>query len=108
METAREIILSLENRFKPEEVNDDLDILFHFDISGPDGGQFSVQIDDDKCVVTEGLQGDPKCLVSCTDKVYADLELGRTNAQMAIMTGKIKISNIMAMMKFINCFEKLH
>ena len=72
METAREIILSLENRFKPEEVNDDLDILFHFDISGPDGGQFSVQIDDDKCVVTEGLHGDPKCLVSCTDKVYAD------------------------------------
>lgn len=108
MTTAREIILSLEDRFKPEEVDEDLDILFHFDISGKDGGKFSVQIENDMCKVTEGLHGDPKCVVSCTDEVYADLELGRTNAQMAFMMGKIKISNIMAMMKFINCFEKLH
>ncbi len=108
MTTAREIILSLEDRFLPEEVDDDLNILFHFDISGDNGGQFSVQIEDDNCKVAEGLEGDPKCLVSCTDKVYEDVELGRTNAQMAFMMGKIKISNIMAMMKFINCFKKLH
>lgn len=108
MNTAKEIILSLEERFKPEEVDEDLSILFHFDISGENGGQFSVKIEDDTCTVTEGLEGEPKCLVSATDKVYEDIELGRTNAQMAFMMGKIKISNIMAMMKFINCFERLH
>ena len=89
-------------------MDDDLDIIFHFDISGPEGGQFTVQIEDDTCKVTEGLEGDPKCLVTCTDKVYADVELGKTNAQMAFMMGKIKISNIMAMMKFITCFTSLH
>jgi acyl-CoA dehydrogenase len=106
--TAREIILSLASRFNADQVDDDLDIIFHFDISGPEGGQFTVQIEDDTCKVTEGLEGDPKCLVTCTDKVYADVELGKTNAQMAFMMGKIKISNIMAMMKFIACFTRLH
>ena len=106
--TAREIILSLEQRFNAEKVDEDLDIVFHFDISGADGGKFTVHLEDDECKVEEGLHGDPKCTVSCTDKVYADVELGRTNAQMAFMMGKIKISNIMAMMKFIDCFDRLH
>jgi putative sterol carrier protein len=108
MKTAREIIFSLEDRFKPEEIDDDLSILFHFDISGDNGGQFSVKIEDETCNVSEGLSGEPKCLISCAEDVYADIELGRKNAQMALMTGEIKISNIMAMIKFINCFDKLH
>jgi len=106
--TAREIILSLAQRFNAEKIDEDLDILFHFDISGANGGQFTVQIEDDTCKVTEGLEGDPKCVITCTDKVYEDIELGKTNAQMAFMMGKIKISNIMAMMKFINVFDRLH
>lgn len=106
-QNARDIILSLEQRFLPEQVDEDLHIIFHFDISGDRGGQFTVEIEDDECKVEEGLSGDPKCIITCTDSVYEDVELGRTNAQMAFMMGKIKISNIMAMMKFINCFERL-
>lgn len=106
--TAREIILSLEQRFNADQVDGDLDVIFHFDISGANGGQFTVHIEDDTCKVTEGLEGEAKCVVSCTDKVYEEVELGKTNAQMAFMMGKIKISNVMAMMKFIACFDRLH
>jgi putative sterol carrier protein len=106
--TAREIILSLEQRFLPDRVDEAIDIVFHFDISGDNGGQFTVHIEDDTCKVSEGLEGEAKCVITCTDKVYEDVELGRTNAQMAFMMGKIKISNIMAMMKFIECFQRLH
>lgn len=106
-ETAREIILSLEQRFNADKVEEDLDIVFHFDISGDRGGQFTVQIEDDTCRVTDGLNGEANCVVSCKDSVYEDVEFGRINAQMAFMMGKIKISNIMAMMKFIDCFDRL-
>ncbi len=106
-ETAKEIILSLEHRFNAEKVDEDLDIIFHFDISGDRGGQFTVHLEDDECKVTEGLTGDAKCVITCKDSVYEDVEFGRTNAQMAFMMGKIKISNIMAMMKFIECFDRL-
>lgn len=107
-ETAKEIILSLSERFNADKVDDDLDIIFHFDISGNNGGQFTVHIEDAACKVSEGLTGEPKCVISCKDKVYEDIELGKTNAQMAFMMGKIKVSNVMAMMKFIESFDKLH
>lgn len=108
MNTAREIILSLQDRYIPSEEREDLDTTFHFEISGDNGGDFTVHIEDNKCTVAEGLHGDANCVVKCKDSVYSDLELGKTNAQMAFMMGKIKISNIGAMMKFINNFERLH
>lgn len=107
-ETAREIILSLEQRFNADKIEEDLDIIFHFDISGANGGQFTVHLEDDACKVSEGLSGDAKCTITCKDTVYADIELGKTNAQMAFMMGRIKISNIAAMMRFIECFDRLH
>jgi putative sterol carrier protein len=106
--TAREIILSLEQRFRADKVEDDVNVIFHFDISGDNGGQFTVTIADDTCKVIEGLTGEAKCVITCKDSVYEDVELGRTNPQMAFMMGKIKISNIMAMMRFIESFDRLH
>lgn len=108
MTTAREIILSLKDRFKPDKVEDDLDIVFHFELSGDNGGDFTVTIKDKTCTVAEGLEGEAKCTVKAKDKVYADVELGKTNAQMAFMMGKIKVNNLNAMLKFVDCFERLH
>lgn len=108
MNTAKEIILSLTDRFKAEKVDDDLDIVFHFDIKGDTGGEFTVTIKDKTCTVVEGLEGEAKCVVKAKDKIYADVELGKTNAQMAFMMGKIKVTNLNAMLKFVDCFERLH
>jgi len=108
MTTAKEIILSLKDRFKPEKVDEDLNVVFHFDLKGDNGGQYTVTIKDKTCNVEEGLIGEPKCVVKAKDKVYADVELGKTNAQMAFMMGKIKVTNLNAMLKFVDCFERLH
>jgi len=108
MTTAKEIILSLESRFLPEKVDEDLNIVFHFELSGDDGGEFTVTIADKTCCVVEGLEGEAKCTVKAKGKVYADVELGKTNAQMAFMMGKIKVNNLNAMLKFVECFERLH
>jgi putative sterol carrier protein len=108
MTTAKEIILSLESRFKPEKVEADLDIVFHFQLSGDAGGDFTVTIKDKTCRVEEGLVGEAKCTVKAKDNVYAEVELGKTNAQMAFMMGKIKVDNLNAMLKFVDCFERLH
>lgn len=106
--TAREIIISLSERFKPNAATDYLEIVFHFEISGERGGDFTVKIEDNACTVEEGLKGEAKCEIKVSDKNYEDIELGRTKAQMAFMMGKIKISNINAMLKFVECFERLH
>lgn len=107
MQLANEIIKSLETRLKPEMAQG-IDIVFHFDLSGENGGQYTVTVKNEKCVVTEGLIGEPKCSVSASDENYADVELGKTNPAMALMMGKVKVSNIPSMLKFIEMFQKLY
>lgn len=105
--TAKEIIQSLGSRLKAEKANKYTGI-FHFDIVGEHGGKFTVEIAEGICKVTEGLQGEAKCLVETQDKVYADVETGKINAQEAFMTGKIKVSNPMEMMTFSSLFKRLN
>ena len=81
--------------------------MIHFDISGKEGGLFTVHIHDGVCEVKEGLHGEPKCVVKTKDKTYRDIELGKANPQMAFMMGKIKVSNVSEMLKFIGLFRPL-
>jgi acyl-CoA dehydrogenase len=104
--TAKEILLSLPTRLKADKAAG-IDTLFHFNVSGPNGGEFTVVIKDGACTVTEGLTGEAKCVVTTQDSVYEDVELGRTNPQMAVMMGKIKINNIGEMMKFAGLFNRI-
>jgi acyl-CoA dehydrogenase len=104
--TAKEIMLSLPQRLKADKAAG-VDTVFHFNIAGPNGGSFTVIVKDNQCTVTEGLHGEAKCVVNTTDTVYEDVELGRTNPQMAVMMGKIKISNLGEMMKFAGLFNRI-
>ena len=104
--TAREIVESLETRFKPEKA-EGYEGIFHLQLSGDNGGEFTISIKDQTCKVSEGLEGEPACIIRAKDKVYADVELGNTNPQMAVLMGKIKISDIGAMLDFIGMFERL-
>lgn len=108
LETARDIIESLPGRFLKEQVEEAENGIFHFDISGTNGGEFTVRIENGRCSVSEGFVGEADCVVKAKDSVYEDVELGRTNPQMAFMMGRLKINNIGAMLKFINYFERLH
>ena len=86
------------------EVIEGLNTLFHFDISGDGGGQYSVKIADGKCEVTEGLIGEPTCKVTSSDTNLVGIINGSINGPMAVMMGKIKVSNIPEMMKFAKLF----
>ncbi len=103
--TAAELIQSLPQRMK-KGVAQGEELFFHFDISGSEGGQFTVSVKDGVCTVQSGLSGEPECIVQAKDKVYEDVEMGITNPQTAVLFGKVKISNIPSMMKFVQMFER--
>lgn len=105
-QTAKEIILALPERFKADSSSGDSGT-FHFNIDGDNGGQFTVTVADGQCAVTEGMQGDADCVISAVDTDFEDAELGRVNKQMAVMMGKIKISNLGAMLKFLSMFNDI-
>ena len=102
---ASELIQSLPQRMKPG-AGSGVDLIYHFKISGERGGNFTVKVKDGVCTVEHGLSGEPKCEVETKDNVYEDVEMGRTNAQMAVLSGKVKVSNIPSMLKFVEMFER--
>ncbi len=68
--------------------------------------EWTVRILADRCEVETGHHGTADCLVSMKEKTYLGIESGETDPQMAVLMGKVKISNLAAMMKFAKSFER--
>lgn len=98
--TAKEFIMSFPERINPEALEGKGDTCFHFKISGDDGGDFTATAVNGQFTVVEGLEGDAKCTISSSDKVLMNIIRGDQNPMMAVMTGKLKISNLNEMTKF--------
>ncbi|MCB0508039.1 MAG: SCP2 sterol-binding domain-containing protein [Chitinophagales bacterium] len=104
--TAREIVLALPSRLKADEA-EGKNGTFHFQLEGENGGDFTVKVADGVCTVEEGLNGEADCVISALASDFEDAEEGRVNKQMAVMMGKIRISNLGAMLKFMGMFSDL-
>ncbi len=101
--TAKEFIQGLPAKVKPEALAG-VNTTFHFDISGADGGQYTISVADNKIESAEGLVGTPKCVVSGSDQNFMGIVTGKLNPMMAILTGKVKISNQGEMLKYAKMF----
>jgi putative sterol carrier protein len=98
---AKEFLNALPAKVNPAAI-EGLSSLFHFDIA--DSGQYTVQLVDGKLEVTEGLNGEPSCSVKATQETLGKLISGDLNPMMAMMTGKLKISNPGEMLKYAKIF----
>lgn len=106
-ETAKDIIYSLPSRLNLDKVDDSATHRFHFLLDGPTGGNFTVTLKDKAVTVEDGLVDTPTCEIKAKANDYEDLELGRGNPQMMFMMGKIKVSNLGEVMKFITYFHRI-
>ena len=104
--TAREFILNLPSRVRPEAI-EGMATIFHFDLDGPDGGKYTITIEEGACKVEEGLVGEAKCSVAGNSDNLMDVVSGKTNAMMAILMGKVKITNQGEMLKYAKIFGLL-
>lgn len=105
--TAKDIIKSLPHRLKIEKAKG-VNHVFNFDISGEEGGQFTVTVSNGACIVIDGLAEGAECTVNAEDSIYKDVELGNMSPESAVMGGQLKISNLMAMMSFSKLFRKVN
>lgn len=98
---VKQFLFSLPEKVAPEAV-EGLSTLFHFDVA--DAGQFTVKLDDGKFDVSEGLSGDPTCKVATNAESFSKLLSRELNPMVAMMTGKLKISNPGEMLKYAKMF----
>ncbi|MDZ7699356.1 MAG: SDR family NAD(P)-dependent oxidoreductase [Deltaproteobacteria bacterium] len=68
-----------------------VDVVFQFDISGPGGGSWHVEIRDGACQVTEGTHDAPTTTIKMGDEDFIKLISGELNAMSAFTSGKLKI-----------------
>lgn len=104
--TAYQLIHSLPDRLLKEKAKaGNHAARVHFIFTGDGACELTAVMANGECTVTDGLQGTPDCVVRAKAKDYANLELGRIDAKMAFLFGKIKVSRPAMMMTFIGLFK---
>ncbi len=101
--TSREFIYALPDKV-PAAAIEGLETKFHFDLEGDNGGQYTIIIADQKVDVTDGLQGEANCVIKAKGDDFVSLAKGDLNPMMAMLTGKLKISNQGEMLKYAKLF----
>jgi putative sterol carrier protein len=101
--TSRDFLYKLPSKISPEAIEGH-ETTFHFDLEGDNGGQYTVSVADGQVNVTDGLSGQPTCVVRAKEENFIKLIEGELNPMMAVLTGKVKISNQGEMLKFAKLF----
>lgn len=104
--SAAELVRGLPQRFKKGKMPQ-YAACVHLKLHGPGGGEFTVRILNDTCIVEEGLQGTPSCSLEAEAALYADIETGKIRPEQALFSGKLSISDLGEMMTFSSLFTKL-
>jgi putative sterol carrier protein len=81
---------------KPDVVQK-INAVYQFNISGPGGGTWTVDCTAPGGRIASGSTPDAKCTVSATDLDFLNIVNGKLNAQMAFMSGKLKIQGDMGL-----------
>jgi putative sterol carrier protein len=100
--TAQEFLAGLPAKINPESLKG-VETTFHFNL---DSGalQKTLRVVDGKLEMLDGLVGEAKCAVSTKSETLMKLVKGEENPMMAVMMGKIKLSNPGEMMKYAKLF----
>lgn len=84
----------------------DMNAAVAFDLSGENGGQWTVKIADGACAVEDGIVDGADATISMAGSDYVDMMTGKLNPMMAFMGGKVKVSgDLNTVMKFQTMFK---
>jgi putative sterol carrier protein len=74
---------------KPELAKD-INAIIHFNITGDQGGTWTMDLTKPSDWVKSGAEGTPKMTISCSDADFVKIRQKQMNAQVAAMQGKLK------------------
>jgi alpha-methylacyl-CoA racemase len=93
---------SLPQRFRKEKA-ENYQAIFHFNIPK---FPYTVSVDPKGCQVSKGLEGRADCTIKMKAKTYIAIETGKTNPQVAFLTGKIKTDNLSELARYAGLFRR--
>ncbi len=85
----------LPARFQPEKAKD-VDMVAQLNISGPEGGSWTVTIKNEKMQVAEGVHPTPTLTLKMTDQDLMDMVNETLSVEKAFFTGRIQFKGNIA------------
>ena len=79
---------ALSNRFKPEKAKG-IDVTAQINITGIEGGCWTVTVKDQKIQVTEGTHLAPTLTLKMNENDFLDMVNGKLSSEKAFFTGKV-------------------
>jgi putative sterol carrier protein len=95
IEDVKAVFAAMVDEFDPDAVGD-MNAVLQFDISGDDGGKWTVNIADKQIDVNEGEVGDATTTLQMASKDFLGMVNGDLNPVSAFMQGLIKIDGDMS------------
>ena len=95
-ETCEESLVEMRKSFKSDAAGN-LNASYLFDISGPGGGKWTLNIKEGKCELEPGLSGSPTVTIAISDQDWLSIHKGKLNSQMAFMMGKLRVAGDMGL-----------
>lgn len=89
--TLKEFFQTLPRAFD-RDAAEDLEAVYQFDLSGPQGGQYVLTIQDGTCVVEEGTHADPHVTLSMAGEDCMKVLNGQLSGPSIVMSGRLRIS----------------
>jgi putative sterol carrier protein len=74
------------------EAAEEVEATYQFDLSGPQGGQYVVAIENGNCVVSEGTHPDPQVTLTMAAEDCMKILNGQLSGPAVIMSGRLRIS----------------
>lgn len=74
-----------------------INAVYEFQINGPNGGTWSLDLTVPGGSVSSGSTGKANCTITMEDENFVKMVSGQLNPQMAFMTGKLKVAGNMGL-----------
>lgn len=96
--TANEIFNDiLPEKLESNEDIEDIDAIYEFDVSGDDGGTWTIDFTKDDDFVSEGSSDDADCTIEVSGSDFVGMWNGDLSGQQLFMMGKISVDGDMGL-----------
>ena len=96
--TVRQIMEDMPAAFRPERARG-VNTVIQFRLTGEGGGDWCATIRDGTCTVAEGVSAVPKATMTMAASDYLALGEGKLSGMQALLTGRIKTSGDLSLLK---------
>jgi putative sterol carrier protein len=94
----QEVFDGMRKSFRAEKAKG-VNVRYQFHLSGPDGGDWFIEVNDGKFKMGRGRISNPNVIFAASDKDWVALSNGQLNGPWAFLTGRLKIQGDHALAK---------